>query len=209
MKRLTYGVIFLSVALGLVGCASIRDVAIATLDQQYQEWVDAGGLAASVSNYLSKAEAEITPPPEVTPPSTATPATGDGVAFSQFNWVYGGFNSSGAKINPGDPVISNLRYSANGLSFKYDVDLAAWGRSAGDHLGALACLFVQRADGSWVGGKFDWISSSRSTRDFINVHGGYNGWRLSDVPNPCNAAFVIINVNDKQRSNVLVSKWSR
>ena len=48
-----------------------------------------------------------------------------------------------------------------------------------------------------------------SSRDFVNIYGGYGGWSLANVPNPCPAAFVIISSDGKKRSNVLVGSWSR
>ena len=67
---------------------------------------------------------------------------------------------------------------------------------------------MQKSDGSWVGGKFDWISSSRRSRDFANVYGGYDGWSLAGVPSPCAAAFVIISPDGKRRSNVISGTWN-
>ena len=131
---------------------------------------------------------------------------GDAVPFSSLKWSFGGVNGSGA-VQSG-VVISGLSFSRNGLSFRYNKDLSAWGRSH-THAGDYACLFVQRSDGSWVGGKFDWISSSRTTRDFVNVRGGYHGWSFAGVPNPCNAAFVILNHDCGRRSNVLSGRWTR
>lgn len=68
---------------------------------------------------------------------------------------------------------------------------------------------MQNNSGAWVGGKFDWISSSRRSRDFVNVYSGYAGWSLADVPNPCQAAFVIVSPDGKKRSNVIAGTWSR
>ena len=73
----------------------------------------------------------------------------------------------------------------------------------------LACLFVKDNSGRWVGGKFDWISSSRRSRNFENIFNGYSQWSLANVPNPCQAAFVIASADGKRRSNVLVGTWSR
>lgn len=139
-------------------------------------------------------------------PSGGGATAGDAVDFSSLRWSFGGVNGAGA-VQSG-VVISGLGFSKNGLSFRYNTNLSAWGRSY-SHAGDYACLFVQKSDGSWVGGKFDWISSSRTTRDFINVRGGYNGWSFAGVPNPCNAAFVILNHDCKRRSNVLVGSWTR
>lgn len=94
------------------------------------------------------------------------------------------------------------------MTFRYVRDLSAWGYSNSQTDG-IACLFVQNNSGAWVGGKFDWISSSRKSRDFNNIYSGYAGWSLADVPNPCQAAFVIISRDAKKRSNVIVGTWSR
>ena len=135
-----------------------------------------------------------------------TPAAGDQVSFGALKWRYGGVNGAGAKSS--GVAISGASFSSGGMSFKYIRDLSAWGYSSGA-LGGYACLFVQNSSGAWVGGKFDWISSSRRSRDFKNVYSGYSGWSLSGVPNPCNAAFVILSPDAKKRSNVIVGTWSR
>ena len=44
---------------------------------------------------------------------------------------------------------------------------------------------------------------------FVNVRGGYHGWSFAGVPNPCNAAFVILNHDCGRRSNVLSGRWTR
>lgn len=133
-------------------------------------------------------------------------AAGDAVPFSSLRWSYGGVNGAGAQ--PSAVSISGLSCSRSGLAFRYNTNLSAWGLSYGD-ANALACLFVQKSDGSWVGGKFDWISSSRTTRGFENIFGGYNGWSLAGVPNPCSVAFVIIDGNHRRRSNVISGTWTR
>ena len=153
------------------------------------------------------------PVPEPQPPTEEpVPPPLDDVSFADFNWKYGGFRGGDA-LFAGDaegsgPVISKLKIDNRGLSFNYDSDLSAWGL-AHDDAGALACLFVLDNDGEWVGGKFDWISSSRNTRDFENIHTGYEGWDLSNVPKFTVAAFVIVSRDGKKRSNVITSMWER
>jgi hypothetical protein len=74
----------------------------------------------------------------------------------------------------------------------------------------VACLFVQRSDGKWVGGKFDWISSSRTTRDFNNIlDKPYLGWNLNGVPNPCSVVYVVVKADGKKRSNTIRGEWRR
>lgn len=145
--------------------------------------------------------------PDVSDPGNTPGATvADAVPFSSLRWSYGRFKGSGAKAS--GVQIAGLRMSKDSLSFTYRKNLSAWGFSSGQ-TDAVACLFVQKSDGSWVGGKFDWISSSRSSRDLKNVRGGYEGWNLSGVPNPCSVAFVIVHKDGKKRSNVISGSWSR
>ena len=105
------------------------------------------------------------------------------------------------------------------ISFKWDNSdkLSAWINSNGKPANTEICaFFVQRTDGKWVGGKFDWISNGNNNRpvhhmypssDLIYGNWGQLNWK--DVPNPCNCAFVIVNGDKKRRSNVIASKWSR
>ena len=131
----------------------------------------------------------------------------DQIPFGSLKWTYGG-KPNGAGARNGGVVISNARFSKNGVSFSYDRDLSAWGYSSGA-LGGVACLFVRKENGGWVGGKFDWISSSRRSRNFTNVLSGYGGWSLAGVPNPCAAAFVLVSSDGRRRSNVISGTWSR
>ncbi len=130
----------------------------------------------------------------------------DEVPYGALSWRYGGV--SGGGYQQSGVEISHLKTSRNDLSFKYNKDLSAWGYGHGD-ASAYACMFVQTTSGNWVGGKFDWISSSRSSRDLKNVTSGYGGWSLAGVPNPCPVAFVIIDPKSKRRSNVIAGTWSR
>lgn len=151
-----------------------------------------------------------TPTPTPTPaPEGSVPGNiaSDAVPFGALNFCYGGANGSGAEYVPAE--IHGLRMSRGSLSYSWgSKNLSSWGLSKGD-AGALCCLFVQKADGSWVGGKFDWISTSRTSRPLDNVFKHYCGWSLQGVPNPCQAAFVIISKNGKKRSNVISTTWRR
>ncbi len=140
-------------------------------------------------------------------PNTESGDAADAASFGSFRWSYGGINGGGARKTSAS--IGGLRFSRTGLSYSWTgSNLSAWGMSNSD-TSAYACLFVKKSDGSWVGGKFDWVSSSRTTRDLKNVLQGYHGWSLSGVPNPCDAAFVIVSGDLKKRTNVIVGKWAR
>ena len=156
---------------------------------------------------MSASAQQATSTSETQSQTTGPAAIADALPFGALSWCYGGLHANGAKQSAA--TISNLKMSKNGLSYKWaGPTLAAWGM-ADDDINAFACLFVMNAKGKWVGGKFDWISTSRTTRDFKNIYSGYDGWDLSDVPNPCPVAFLIVSADGKKRTNVLLSTWTR
>ena len=161
-----------------------------------QRVMDAGNLAAVHRGYYGTA-----PKPE--PPK---PVTDDAIDYGLFQWHYGGFKGGGALLST--PRIKGLQISGQKLAYSWaGADLSDWGLGH-DQAGALACLFVQLPGGEWIGGKFEWISTSRTSRTLEHCE-GYNGWTLAGVPNPCKAAFVIVTEDGKRRSNVLVAEWRR
>jgi hypothetical protein len=162
---------------------------------------DAGSGSGAGSNAGTDADADASLP-------------GDQMPYSSLKWTFGGF-TKGANARHSGVHISSLSFAPSKLSFKYVKDLSAWGLSYTD-ASALSCMFVQKTDGTWVGGKFDWISSSRTSRGFTGhitpdpkTGKTYNGWSLAGVPNPCKAAFVIVSSDGTKRSNVIVGNWSR
>ena len=177
----------IAVALLLCGCSTVRNAV-----DEYRDWRGSHTNAPAV--------------PPGAPPATPDPAA-DEADYSTFSWAFGGFQGSRAALS--EPRIESLRMNGmSGLSYRWaGPNLSAWGIAHTD-AAALACLFLQRADGRWVGGKFDWISSSRTTRDFKNL-GGYGGWSLAGIPNPCRAAFVIVSADGRRRSNVIAADWRR
>ena len=116
-------------------------------------------------------------------------------------WAYGGVN--GAKAQEDSRVqIENLSVAKSGMRYKWaNGDLSAWGLSSGD-AGALACIFYRKGN-KWIGGKFDWISSSRLTRDFKNVECGYRGWNAAEFFAASEFCFCILESNAKRRSNII------
>ncbi len=134
---------------------------------------------------------------------TAPGATVDAVPYSSLNWSMGGFNGSKAVLHEG-VEIGSLNVGRDGMSYR-------WVRGGCEQLGAadkgdasktLACLFYLDASGKWQGGKFDWISTSRTTRDFKNIHSGYNGWNAAAFDAATEFAFVIVGTNGR-RTNVI------
>jgi hypothetical protein len=134
---------------------------------------------------------------------TAPGATVDAVPYSSLNWSMGGFNGSKAVLHEG-VEIGSLNVGRDGMSYR-------WVRGGCETIGAtsrgdaghtLACLFYKDSSGKWQGGKFDWISTSRTTRDFKNIHGGYNGWNAAAFDAATEFAFVIVGTGGR-RTNVI------
>ena len=150
--------------------------------------------------------AEQDPAPEEEEEAPADEENPDSADFSAFQWKFGGVDGSKAKLD--SPRVADLRASASSLSYKWEVGLRGWGL-ANSQADALACLFVERSDGTIVGGKFDWVSTSRRTRDLKNVFGGYQKWSLEGVPNPCRIHFVVLSADGRKRSNVVSATWQR
>jgi len=123
----------------------------------------------------------------------------DAVPFSELAWTWGRFDGSKAVLDA--PRISGLAVAGTAhLTFKWDVDMAAWGYADGDPKG-VACLFIKR-DGKWVGGKFEWVSSSRTFRGMENIRAGYAGWDVKAVGAADSFAYVVVSKDGRKRSNV-------
>ncbi len=158
---------------------------------------DAGDAAApDVFETQRHGDTEAAPAPDGSAPLGL--CVEDNAAIS---WKYGGFDGSKAAEDPATQI-RDLKLSGDGLSYKWAKgDLSNWGLSKTD-AGALACAFWW--DGSrWVGGKFDWISTSRTTRDFKNIRGRYHGWDPDRFFAAKRRAFCIISKDGKRRTNLL------
>lgn len=129
----------------------------------------------------------------------------DAVPFDALHWVYGGVRAATAKPVEG-ARIEALSVAANGLRYRWtEGGCEALGASSREDASAtLACLFVKDADGVWRGGKFDWISTSRTARDFENIKGNYNGWPKDAIEKGLAFAFVIVSKDGARRTNVIV-----
>lgn len=132
------------------------------------------------------------------PVQTAKPAPSGGAPVLVYK--YGGFHGENAVEDP-NTQIKDLHMSKSGMSYKWARgSLSNWGLSH-DDANALACAFYW--DGSrWIGGKFDWISTSRTTRDFKNLE-DYNGWRSGPFFSAPKRAFCIVSKDGKKRTNLL------
>ncbi len=113
---------------------------------------------------------------------------------------YGGFDGGRAKEDP-RCRISNFKMGKSGCSLKWETAIPGdWARDK-DGL-VIAAIFYKDGD-RWIGGKFDWIDRSRSTRDFENIDGGYGGWNASAFRAATKHAICVVSADGKYRSNLL------
>lgn len=184
----------------LTGCESADD---ASGDYWKEKAKKASGSTSASTTTTSSSQASATSAADEVEPGGGA----DEVNFFSLNWEFGGINCGRAAKT--SATISGLTANSQMMTYRWAGDtLRSWGLSDGD-ASALACFFVQRSDGTWVGGKFDWISTSRTSREFKHIYDGYNGWSLRGVPNPCACAFVIVSGNGAKRTNVITTTWHR
>lgn len=138
--------------------------------------------------------------PATSPPAVET-APAPALVFR-----FGGFDGSRAKEVAGCRI-GSFWMDRDAMSYKWvSGGCEALGASdRGDYSHTVACAFYW--DGSlWIGGKFDWISSSRTTRSFENIHNGYGGWDAGAFFSAKRRAFCIVSADGKRRSNILVTE---
>ena len=116
---------------------------------------------------------------------------------------YGGFKGGGSVEDPATQI-KGFRFSSSGMSYSWAKgDLGNWGLARTD-AGALACAFYEDpATGRWIGGKFDWISTSRTTRTWENVRDRYNGWDPDAFFSAQRHAFCIVSADGRKRTNLV------
>lgn len=184
------------IAAGLVvlsGCASftLDEATIAQLDKYAQKWIER----------LDKPPTPEKPPVVGYPQATGDLQTGlDAVEYGKLQWLYGGFKGGAAKLDV--PRLSGLVCDGRNVRYTWDVGLAGWGLGQGD-AGAICAVFIERADGSWQGGKFDWVSTSRASRELKHLQ-DYNGWH-EVLPVRGRVAFVVVSADGRRRGNVIMT----
>ena len=123
--------------------------------------------------------------------------------YSLLDWRWGRFDGRKAVRAPG-AEIGSLKVTANGLSYKWlsggceDLD-----RSCSHSNPCCTCALFCRVNGTWIGGKFDHISTDRRTRDFANIRSGHGGWIPAALSRADAFAFVILDDKAKRRTNVI------
>ena len=164
------------------------------------------GCASIQSIYDGYKEWKKEQPTEPTHPSEPSTPPATDALYSSFQWRYGGFNGANA-VADGSVEIELVGISKNAISYRWKKDLSNWGIGR-DNADALVCAFLRNDKGELIGGKFDWVSTSRTSRDFKHFT-SYSGWNLNGIPNPTTLYFVVVEANGKRRSNIISGEWAR
>lgn len=129
----------------------------------------------------------------------------DDVDYSDLDWCYGGFRGRAA-VRSDDVRIVLDSVTSSGLRYHFAAgDLRAIdSANSHDNPNCIAALFVCGPGGVWRGGKFDWISSDRLSRDFSNIRTGYHGWPTDAVESADAYAFCIVSKDGRARTNLSV-----
>ena len=166
--------------------------------RQVREKVEAAIAEGKKEEAPQEAEAPVEEPwmPEGESAAAAPEASG----APALDWCWGGFNGSKA-AESGEARIKGLRVTSSGLSYSWEKGgCEALGASGKDDAGhTLACLFLE--DGR--GGKFDWISTSRTSRSFENIEGRYNGWDPAAFKASRKLYFCVCSADGKRRTNLI------
>lgn len=130
----------------------------------------------------------------------ATPQTGDDVDLSTAVWH--GPNGSKAKVTE---TLSNLTFDGKAFRYRQSAGTSKWTPRTGEkNVNQYACFFVKR-NGVWAGGKFDWSSETRNSRDRTNIDKGYTGG-IRPVAGE-EVRFCLMDLNGTKRTNAPGVKW--
>ena len=123
----------------------------------------------------------------------------------ELSWVYGGFNGSKAKEDS-NVVISDFTLDKRGMKIKWVKGMSAWGYDRSDPSG-IACVFYYDQNAKkYLGGKFEYISTSRSIREWKNIKDKYHGWNYDKFINAKQFAFCVVSGDGKKRTNIVTTK---
>ena len=173
-----------------------------------------GCAAESVARQLDRALAELHSQAPATTASTEGTERPDGAQASSdsaptapsvdLDFRYGGFKGSKA-TEDSRCRISKLKIGSDSLSFHWDTKIPGDWQRGDTKKGPMIVIaaFYQDSSGRWIGGKFDWIDESRSSRSLENIKGGYGGWDGTSWTAAKKHAVCVVSADGKFRSNLL------
>lgn len=120
-------------------------------------------------------------------------------------WRYGGIDASGSIVDP-ENEIADLRIQGGRLSYRFvKGNLSNWGVPPGSATAIACAFFWSPTENAWIGGKFEWVDSSRLSRDLGNLD-GYGGWRRDLFFSAPERGFCIVSPDGRHRTNLITTK---
>lgn len=131
------------------------------------------------------------------PETTETTEAQNGFAIAQVQWLGKGC---------ADTIGMTLKSaSVNGSKINLSFEKYSWPTNGDGGCDAIICMF-RKLDGTWKGGKFDWIrTGGQSVKLTENIEGGYGGH--TTPADGETVAFMFMSVDYKQRSNAVFCQW--
>lgn len=116
--------------------------------------------------------------------------------LSKVSWI--GPDFSGA-VRDDRAVLHSIDISRGGnmIFLNWDPLPSDWPRQV--NAPGMMCLFYKQGDGTWRGGKFEWLDPGQTAKSLKNISNGYNGWRTP--PAGSKAALIIFSTDGARRSN--------
>jgi hypothetical protein len=135
------------------------------------------------------------------PAAVAQPVeSGEDVDLSKAVWH--GPDGRGCAVTE---TVSGLTFDGKAFRYSPSKGTEAWEPHSGEkNCNQYACFFVKR-NGVWAGGKFDWSTYSRKSRDRKNIDGGYTGGIVPKAGEE--VRFCLTDLNMKRRTNAPGVKW--
>lgn len=192
-----------------VGCASIPE-------EERREIYDyaTNAVERAIAAIDARKEKADEAPPQTSSDAGATKPTADTTAdggksasapaSGTLVYKYGRFDGSKAVEDP-NTQIGSVRMGENGMTYK-------WIKGGCENFGAksktdsgcaFACFFYwDEVSKSWIGGKTDWLSTSRTSRDWKNIRDHYKGWEPDKFFSAKRRAFCVVSTDGKKRTNL-------
>ncbi len=130
-----------------------------------------------------------------------------GVAGSSSSVVldfrFGGFRG-GKAVEDSRCRISKLKVGKDSLSIHWDTKIPDdWARDKGEKGPLIVIAAFYKSGDAWIGGKFDWIDESRSSRSLENIKGGYGGWDGAAFTSAKKHAVCVVSADGRYRSKLI------
>ena len=162
----------------------------------------------AIKSLLKSSTETSTPTPD---PGATDPTYNDAIPYDSIT-LFGSCRPNGAVPITGC-VISDLKVRNGKLTFKYAKGgCEALGATSKDDSDYTQCFLGIYVNGTWKAAKFDWISTSRTSRGLEHCDEGYNGWPVEEYRKATDFIFFIVGVTKGKnnptgkRSNVLYFK---